>query len=119
MMKIVRGITLSVVAWTLASCSAGSKARTPRAEKPLLVSTHMGLRPMTPGVSDSMTANLRELVYPPAAELITSLKVEGSTVVLTLVADASLPANQLAALLRADGLIAAEARDERTVVARF
>jgi ABC-type oligopeptide transport system substrate-binding subunit len=119
MMKRVRGITLSVVACTLASCSGGGKVHPPHADRPLLVSTHKGLRQMTPGVTESMTANLRELVYKPCADYFASARPEGSTVTLALAPGTKASAAELAAQLRADRLVGADARDEKTIVARF
>jgi ABC-type transport system substrate-binding protein len=119
MMNRVRGITLSVVACTLASCSGGGKARPHAVDKPLLVSTHKGLQEMTPRVSESMTANLRDLVYTPCAEYFASARAEGSTVTLALAPGIKASAPELASKLRGDGLVGAEARDDRTIVARF
>src|SRR4051794_23672977 len=91
----------------LGACSGGGVPA--HHDHVLRVSTHFGLEPLLPGVRNSMSAHLVELVYVPLTHHFDRRTVRGTHVELTRSAASALAPEALAAAFRQPGLVAARA----------
>jgi hypothetical protein len=93
--------------------ACASDASNPDASATLRIGSHVGLAPMESTVSETMTANLMELVYGTLSEYFDRVDVSGSTVRLHVKPGTSLGEQQLALLIEHPSL------EERSVEPGF